>query len=486
MISVGAVLERLESYGLLGSRVQAIELPISGITDDSREVEPGHLFCAIRGHAADGHRFLPQAEAAGAAAALVEEERSDLGLPQYRVKDGRRAAAIAAQVVYGDPASALHLVGVTGTNGKTTTVHIARHVLSAEWGTGSIGTLGTVFPSGERRAASLTTPGPVAFARVLAELRDAGARYVVSEVSSHALAQRRVDGAVFDVAVFTNLTRDHLDYHTSLEDYRSVKLRLIDLLSPEGALLLNADEPAWSGTEADRRTITYGLAADAEYRAVDVELGPAGSSWTWLTPEGNAGIALPLLGEFNVSNALAAASAAHVLGMEPRDIAAALSALPSVPGRLEILSRGPLVLRDYAHTPDALRRALETLRPATAGRLIVVFGCGGDRDRGKRPQMGQAAAEGADLIIVTSDNPRREPPEAIIDEIMPGIGSAPHERIVDRRAAIARAIELAGTSDTVLLAGKGHETYQVVGMERRPFDEAVIVNEILGRAGPRS
>ena len=485
MISVGAVLERLESYGLLASRVEPRELPVSGIADDSREVEPGYLFCAIRGHAADGHRFLPQAEAAGAAAALVEEERSDLGLPQYRVKDGRRAAAIAAQVVYGDPAAALQLIGVTGTNGKTTTVHIARHVFSAERGAGSIGTLGTVLPSGERRASGLTTPGPVAFARVLAQLRDAGAHYVVSEVSSHALAQHRVDGAVFDVAVFTNLTRDHLDYHISLEDYRSVKLRLIDLVSPEGVLLLNADEPVWSGTKADRRTLTYGLAAGAEYRAVDVELGPEGSTWMWRTPDAEVGIALPLLGEFNISNALAAASAAHVLGMDPRDIAAALRDLPPVPGRLEVLSREPLVLRDYAHTPDALRRALQTLRPATAGRLILVFGCGGDRDRGKRPLMGRAAAEGADLTIVTSDNPRREPPEAIIDEIMPGIGSAPHERIVDRRAAIARAIELAGGSDAVLLAGKGHETYQVVGTERRPFDEAVVVNEILGKAGSR-
>lgn len=486
MINVGAVLERLESYGLLASRVERTEIPITGIADDSREVEPGYIFCAIRGHTADGHRFLPQAESAGAAAALVEEERSDLDLPQYRVNDGRRAAAIAAQVVYGDPAAALTLIGVTGTNGKTTTVHVARHVLSSERRTGSIGTLGTVMPSGERRAAALTTPGPVEFARVLAELRDAGARYVVSEVSSHALAQHRVDGAVFDVAVFTNLTRDHLDYHTSLEDYRRVKLRLIDLVSPEGTLLMNADEPAWSGTTADRRTLTYGLGANAEYRAADVELGPEGSSWTWRTPDGEAGIALPLFGEFNVSNALAAASAAHAMGMDPRAIAAALSALPPVPGRLEILSREPLVLRDYAHTPDALRRALRALRPVVAGRLIVVFGCGGDRDRGKRPLMGRAAAEGADLAIVTSDNPRGESPEAIIDEIMPGIGSASHERILDRRAAIARAVEMAGTADAVLLAGKGHETYQVVGTERRPFDEAVIVNEILARARPGS
>lgn len=482
MINVGAVLERLDSSGLLASRVERTEVTITGITDDSREVEPGHLFCAIRGHDADGHRFLPQAEAAGAAAALVEQERSDLGFPQYRVKDGRRAAAIAAQVVYGDPAVTLSLIGVTGTNGKTTTVYITRHVLSSVRRAGSIGTLGTILPSGERRAAGLTTPGPVEFASVLAELRDAGARYVVAEVSSHALVQHRVDGAAFEVAVFTNLTRDHLDYHTSLEDYRRVKLRLIDLVRPEGIVLMNADEPAWSGAAANRHTLTYGLAASAEYRAVNVELGSEGSSWTWRTPEGEVAIALPLLGEFNVSNALAAASAAHALGMEPREIADALRAMPPVPGRLEVLWREPLVLRDYAHTPDALRRALQALRPAVAGRLIVVFGCGGDRDRGKRPLMGRAAAEGADLAIVTSDNPRRESPEAIIDEVMPGIGSAPHERIVDRRTAIARAIEIAGPADAVLLAGKGHETYQVVGTERRPFDEAVIVNETLGSA----
>lgn len=480
MISVGDVLSRLASCGLLESSRPAKETPLAGITEDSRAVRPGYLFCAVRGHTHDGHRFLEEAKAAGAIAALVERERGDVDLPQHRVKDGRRAAAIAAQVVYGDPASGLALVGVTGTNGKTTTVHIARHILAGREEAASIGTLGVVPPSGERRPGRLTTPGPIEFAASLAALRDEAARYVVAEVSSHALMQHRVDGARFAVAVFTNLSRDHLDYHTSFDEYRAAKLRLLDLVAEDGVVVVNADDPAWSGVEWPGRMLRYGLGAGAEYRATRVELGRAGSRWRWETPAGAVDVELPLLGEFNIFNALAAAAAAHGLGLEPASIAAALGAVPPVPGRLEILSRDPLVLRDYAHTPDALSRALGALRSAVEGRLILVFGCGGDRDRGKRPLMGQVAARDADLAIVTSDNPRTEEPEAIIDEIMPGIGDAPHERIVDRRAAIGRAIELARPGDAVLLAGKGHETYQVVGKESRPFDEAVVVRELLG------
>lgn len=480
MISVGDVLSRLASCGLLESSGPAKGTPLTGITDDSRAVHPGYLFCAVRGHTHDGHRFLGEAKAAGAIAALVERERGDVDLPQHRVKDGRRAAAIAAQVVYGDPADGLALVGVTGTNGKTTTVHIARHILAAGRKAASIGTLGVVLPSGERRPGRLTTPGPVEFAANLAALRDEAARYVVAEVSSHALMQHRVDGARFAVAVFTNLSRDHLDYHASFDEYRAAKLRLIELVAEDGVVVVNADDPAWSGVEWPGRVLRYGLGVGAEYRATGVELGTAGSRWRWETPAGAVEVELPLLGEFNVSNALAAAAAAHGLGLEPASIAVVLGAVPPVPGRLEILSRDPLVLRDYAHTPDALSRALAALRSAVPGRLILVFGCGGDRDRGKRPLMGEVAARDADVVIVTSDNPRTEEPEAIIDEIMPGIGDAPHERIVDRRAAIGRAIELARPGDAVLLAGKGHEAYQVVGEESRPFDEAVIVRELLG------
>jgi UDP-N-acetylmuramoyl-L-alanyl-D-glutamate--2,6-diaminopimelate ligase len=255
-------------------------------------------------------------------------------------------------------------------------------------------------------------------------------------------------------------------------------VRLADLVSADGTLVVNADESAWSDLP-QRRAVRFGIAGDAEYTARDIRLGRTGSRWRLVTPEGEVEVELPLLGEFNVSNALAAAAVAGVFGLEPDVIGEALSDVLPVPGRLEVLAEQPLVLRDYAHTPDALRSALAALRPVARTRLIVVFGCGGDRDPGKRPLMGQAAAAGADYRIVTSDNPRSEEPEAIIAGITPGLGSADHEVVVDRRAAIARALQIAGPEDTILLAGKGHEEYQIVGDEIRPLDEAVIVAELL-------
>lgn len=333
---------------------------------------------------------------------------------------------------------------------------------------------------------SLTTPGPVEFARRLAWLRGEGAEAVVAEVSSHALAQERVAGAVFDVAVFTNLSRDHLDYHTSLDDYRAVKVRLAELVSAGGVLVVNGDDPAWQTLVRDPRSVRFGRAEAAEYAARDIQVGTTGSSWTLVTRTGEVRVELPLIGEFNISNALAAAAVAGELGLEPEEIATGLGQLTGVPGRLEVLARSPLVLRDYAHTPDALRRALECLRPLSGGRLIVVFGCGGDRDRGKRPLMGQAAADLSDHAIVTTDNPRHEDPAAIIDDILPGLRGASHERIDDRRQAITRALALAGPADVVLLAGKGHETHQIVGDERRPFDEARIVDQVRTGSGDRS
>ncbi len=288
-----------------------------------------------------------------------------------------------------------------------------------------------------------------------------------------------MEGARFDVGVFTNLSRDHLDYHADLDEYRSAKLRLAELVAADGALVINADDPAWSDLLGREDAISYGLIGDAEYRARDVKLGPRGSSWMLITPRAEARVELPLLGRFNVVNALAAAAAAGVLGVEPALTAEALADAHSVPGRLEVLARAPLVVRDYAHTPDALKEALGALRPLVAGRLIVVFGCGGDRDPGKRPLMGRAAAEGSDYVVVTSDNPRTEPPERIIADILPGLEGAAYEQVVERHAAIARALELAEMGDVVLLAGKGHELEQIIGDERRPFDEAAIVSELL-------
>ncbi len=486
MIPVVDVLARLQSHGLLAQPVPRTGLTVSGVSDDSRQVRPGDLFCAIRGYVDDGHRFLRDAAEAGAVAALVETPETSLDLPQFQVADSRRAAAVAAQIVLGDPAADLRLIGVTGTNGKTTTVHIARHILSTLGACGSLGTLGSVTASGMRVSAGLTTPGPVDFARRLAELRDEGVGCVVAEVSSHALAQARVDGVMFDQAVFTNLSRDHLDYHAGYDEYRNTKLRLVDLVLPKGVLVVNADEPAWSGIGEGKRVVRFGLESMAEYTARGIELRATGSSWVLSTPQGKSDVELPLLGEFNVSNALAAAAVASESGMSLRAIQEALASTPAVAGRLEVLSSEPLVLRDYAHTPDALRRALLALRPLVRGRLICLFGCGGDRDRGKRPMMGRAAAEYADLIIVTSDNPRTEPPEVIIAEIIPGLEGAAFEQVVNRRSAIARALELAEPGDAVLLAGKGHEDYQIIGSEKRPFDEAVVVRELLSPSGGES
>lgn len=483
MIALAEIIARLQSSGLLAQSAPRTGLSVSGVSDDSREVKTGDLYCAIRGYVHDGHGFLKEAADAGAVAALVEIPEVDLDLVQIKVADSRRAAAVAAQVVFGDPASGLRLVGITGTNGKTTTVHLARHVLSSRFRSGSLGTLGVIDASGACEATQLTTLGPIEFARSLAKLKQDDVEYVVAEISSHALSQGRVDGVTFDVGVFTNLSRDHLDYHTDFEEYRTAKMRLADLVSPSGTLVVNADEAAWSALASTGRTVSYGLKAEGDYRAREMTLAANGTRWTLLTPGGEAVVDLPLLGEFNVSNALAAAAVAGVFGFDAPAIAGALSQVPPVAGRLEVLSQSPLVLRDYAHTPDALSRALAALRPFVHGRLIVVFGCGGDRDPGKRPMMGQVAARGADYSIVTSDNPRTEAPEAIIEDILPGVGQAAHEVVVDRRTAIARALEMAGRDDAVLLAGKGHETYQVVGEERRPFDEKVIVDQLMSDTG---
>ncbi|HET7321717.1 MAG TPA: UDP-N-acetylmuramoyl-L-alanyl-D-glutamate--2,6-diaminopimelate ligase [Longimicrobiaceae bacterium] len=487
-----AVVDRLRHEGLL-RQDPALSLPpgalLQGVTADSRQVERGFLFCAVRGNAGDGHRFLGAAAEAGALAALVEEPEPDADLLQVRVNDGRLAAAFAAAAFYDDPWQELTLVGVTGTNGKTTSVAVLRHLLSAAHPTASIGTLGALGPDGKvvPGTEGLTTPGPVELARWLRQLRDAGTEAVAMEVSSHALDQGRAAAARFDAALFTNLTRDHLDYHGTLQAYRQAKLRLAELVKRGGAVVLNADEPAWSGVSARAaRVVRFGIDAPAEVRAEDVRSGPDGMEWMLRTPDGAEPVRLPLYGAYNVVNALGAAAVLWSLGWAPDRIAEGLEALPQVPGRLERVAApegtAPILV-DYAHTPDALERALAALRPLVTGRLIAVFGAGGDRDRGKRPEMGRVAAAGADLTIVTSDNPRTEDPEAILDDIERGMGDAPHRRILDRREAIRAAIESAAPGDLVLLAGKGHETYQLWGTEHRHFDEREVVREIFAERG---
>jgi UDP-N-acetylmuramoyl-L-alanyl-D-glutamate--2,6-diaminopimelate ligase len=457
--------------------------PITGLTADTRRLSRGMLFCAVRGAVDDGHHYVATAARAGAAAALVEHA-VDVPLPQIVVKDGRRSAALAAETWYGQPAARLDLIGVTGTNGKTTTVTLLRHVLNALEPMGSIGTLGAFAPDGaaiRSVAGTLTTPGPIDLQETLAALVACGARGAAMEVSSHSLDQGRVDGLAFRVAVFTNLTRDHLDYHRSAEEYFRAKARLADHLAPNGLEVVNADDPAWQRLRRMHRRITFG--DRGEVTARKVTSAAAGSRFELATPLGSAPVRLPLLGRFNVSNALGVAAVAWGMGLAVETIAERLDTAPQVPGRMERIATRPCtVLRDYAHTPDALERALEALRPVTSGRLIVVFGAGGDRDRGKRAPMGDIAVRLADVAVATSDNPRTEDPERILDDVEVGMGAAPHHRVTDRREAIALALSLArsggGAGDTILLAGKGHETYQVVGTEKQPFDEGVIIREL--------
>lgn len=455
---------------------------ITRLTADSRRAGPGALYCAVRGSAQDGHAFVADAARAGATAALVETEQP-VALAQIVVRDGRRAAAVAAESWFGRPAARLELIAVTGTNGKTTSVTLLRHVLSALHPMGSIGTLGAVDPAGEHiasQAGTLTTPGPIDLQATLAALVTRGARGVAMEVSSHSLDQGRVDGLTFQAAVFTNFTRDHLDYHGTMDAYFKAKTRLLGYLAGDGLEVVNADDAAWQRLRRAHRRVTYGETG-GEVRARGVIADARGARFALVTPTATVDVQLPLLGAFNVSNALGAAACAWAMGVPLETVAERIRSAPQVPGRMERLAGRPCpVLRDYAHTPDALARALAALRPITEGRLILVFGAGGDRDRGKRAPMGAAAARDADITIVTSDNPRTEDPERILDDIEAGMAGRSHERVTDRRRAIARALELASPGDTVLLAGKGHETYQVVGTARLPFDERAIVRELGG------
>jgi UDP-N-acetylmuramoyl-L-alanyl-D-glutamate--2,6-diaminopimelate ligase len=474
----------LRRAGLLMS-APADSAPLTGITTDSRTVTPGMAYIAVRGSQADGHQFVPEAVRRGASALIVEAAQGG-AVPELVVRDGRLAALAAAQAWYDDPGSRLTLVGVTGTNGKTTTTALVRHLLNASGQAGSLGTLGAFDGRGDAvpsTAGSLTTPGAVDLQATLAELVKRGVTRVAMETSSHSLDQGRLDGLSFAAGIFTNLTRDHLDYHGTMESYLAAKLRLSGLLGADGVEVINADDAAWQAMPRRGPRRTFGLAPTADVRAEELTLDHGGSTFLLRAPEGSATVRLPLLGAFNVANALGAAAAALAVGESFPSVARRLGAAPQVPGRMERIVEHPsVVLRDYAHTPDALERALETLRPLTPGRLIVLFGAGGDRDRGKRPVMGRVTGEAADLVVVTSDNPRTEDPEAIIDDIVPGLAGRPYLRIADRLKAIHAALAEARPGDTVLLAGKGHETYQVVGKEKLPFDEREIVLRALGSA----
>ena len=478
MMELATIVTALDGAGLLAAPFTD-SVRITGVTEDSRKVEAGTLFCAIDGTATDGHAFLRDASDRGAAAALVTR-RIDTSLLQVLVQESRLAAGIAAREFYGNPADRMILIGVTGTNGKSTTVSILRHLLNADKSASSLGTLGAIDGSGACLSgyASLTTPGPVEFQAVLAELRSRGATHVACEASSHGLDQRRLHSATFAAAVYTNLTHEHLDYHHDLESYAAAKMKLSELVAPGGVEILNADDPTWGALpqRGDLRRSKYGRAQDAHVRAIDERSTDSGTSCTFCFGSEEHRIELPLLGDYSVANALAAAATAWGLGVDPALVAERLSGVPQVPGRMERLwSDGFTVLRDYAHTPDGFERAITTIKSITPGRLIVLFGCGGDRDRDKRAVMARITARLADLVVITDDNPRTEDPKQILDDLEKGLGQVERLRIPDREKGIHQAVSLLQPGDCLLLLGKGHETYQIYGTEKMPFDERTIV-----------
>jgi UDP-N-acetylmuramoyl-L-alanyl-D-glutamate--2,6-diaminopimelate ligase len=441
---------------------------VTAVTHDSRAAVAGSLFCCVPGERADGHDFAPTAVDAGAVALLCERDL-DLAATRAVVPSTREAMGPLAAAFHGNPSRALSVVGVTGTNGKTTTCHLLRSVLEADGRrTGVIGTL-----TGAR-----TTPEATDLQATLAGMRDDGDTAVAMEVSSHALALHRVDGTWFAVAVFTNLSRDHLDFHTDLDGYFEAKARLF---TPGfcGAAVIDVD--GRYGRELAERTEAAGIPT-TRYRAGDADdlvLGAAGSTFRWH----GASVQLGLGGRFNVANALAAAEAAALLGVADDVVAAGLAAAGPVPGRFEVVDAGQpfAVVVDYAHTPDGLEHVLASAREVAGDhKVVVVFGCGGDRDRTKRPAMGDVASRLADVVVLTSDNPRSEDPDTIIGEVAAGMGALGVVTIQpDRRAAIAVGLDAARRGDIVVVAGKGHETTQTIGDTVAPFDDREVVREEL-------
>ncbi len=492
-VRVSLLLDALADKRVVGTPPASV----TGLTADSRRVSPGDAFVAVPGFKQDARRFVPEAAARGATLVVTEgEPLADVRVVQVLVPSARRALAALAGAYWAHPSRALTLVGITGTNGKTTTSYLVDAILKARGGpTGILGTIQYVVGD-EVRPAGQTTPEALEIEAMLAAMRERGVRGVAMEVSSHALTLSRVDALAFDVAVFTNLTQDHLDFHGTLEDYGRAKRRLFELLAaspkPRRVAVVNGDDPAGAGMVAGLglETLTYGLGRSHRVSATEWTSTLEGVRMLVETPAGRLALASPLIGEHNVMNLLAAVGVGLALGMAPDAVARALGTVLTVPGRFEQVRAGQpfLVVVDYAHTPDALERVLATARKITSGRLAVVFGCGGDRDRGKRPIMGEIAARLADRAWITSDNPRSESPEAIVAEVASGaarVAGGPERsvRLADRRAAIAAALGWAGPGDTVVIAGKGHETYQIIGADVLPFDDREVARRLLaGRA----
>jgi UDP-N-acetylmuramoyl-L-alanyl-D-glutamate--2,6-diaminopimelate ligase len=495
---LGDLVREIPGATLLGSR----DVLVRGVRHDSRAIEPGDVFVAREGGRVSGLSFLNEAIQRGAAAVIARRGVPRVGhTPLLEVEDVPLALALASAAVYGHPTFGLEVVGITGTNGKTTTTLLTRAVVNASGGRcGTIGTLGAEL-EGWVKPSAHTSPEADELARTAREMRDHGATHLVMEVSSIALTAKRADAVRFRVAAFTNLTQDHLDYHGTMEGYAAAKLRLFSELGP-GAAAVNVRDPF--GLEVVRavpsgtRTVTYSSAADVgapdvypthlEMRGKD---GAPGIALTAATPVGELRIDSPLVGAHNVENLLCAASIGLCLDIDLETISAALSAPVAVPGRLERCDDPKrddvVVLVDYAHTPDALARVLASVRPIALGRVICVFGCGGDRDPGKRPLMGEAAARGADLVFVTNDNPRSEDPRVIAEQALAGVTAVgtPHVVELDRRTAIVRAVEAANAGDVVLVAGKGHETYQIVGATTLAFDDRAVARSALAERAER-
>ena len=491
-MKLGRLIEGIEGAEMIRGDV---DLEIEGVTYDSRDAGPGVLFVALRGHTLDGHAFLQNAVDRGAAALVAEEFKGiEEDVARIRVPDSRQALADLADRFYDAPYRSMTLIGITGTNGKTSTAYLLESILEASGARpGVIGTI-NVRHAGVRRPAPVTTPESLDLMRTLREMADHGVTHVVMEVSSHALDQGRVRDCPLDVVVFTNFSRDHLDYHGTMDAYFRAKSLLFRSPREGGALgegpaVINLDDPrgADMASLCERRVRSYGLGRKCEVRAEILREDRRGLGVRILAPEGTFEVQSRMIGRINVYNMLAATGAALSLGLKTGAVAAGIERLDGVPGRLERIrnARGLSLVVDYAHTPDALQKALETVRPLVHGRLITVFGCGGDRDRGKRPEMGALAGRLSDLAVVTSDNPRTEDPLEIIAQVEEGVrasGLAPVHNggdplgrgyLVepDRRRAIGRAVRSAGPDDLVLIAGKGHEDYQVLGTGKIHFDD---------------
>jgi UDP-N-acetylmuramoyl-L-alanyl-D-glutamate--2,6-diaminopimelate ligase len=486
-------LTAVEVPGLRSVSPTSKSVEITSLAYDSRRVAAGALFFCIDGHERDGHDFAPAAVADGATALVVERSLS-LGVPELLVDSSRAAMGPLAARFHGDPTPELRVVGVTGTNGKTTTAHLVRALLEASGERcGLLGTVKSVV-AGVERPATRTTPEAIDLQADFRAMLDGGEGCCAMEVSSHALALGRTDAVRFAAAIFTNLTQDHLDFHDTMEDYFQAKRRLfvpqVADMKP-GVAVVNLDDP-YGRRLADELdgAVTFAIDTDAHYRAHDVRVDLTGSRFRLSTPAGERSLALPLPGRFNVANALAALATTHSLGAHLDTLIEALERGVRVPGRVEPVEEGQgfAVLVDYAHTPDSLENVLSAAHEAGDGRVICVFGAGGDRDRGKRPLMGEIGARLADVLVVTSDNPRSEDPEAIIAEIMTGAirasrpaGAPPVATEVDRRAAIERAVHIAQDGDVLVIAGKGHEQGQeFAGGAKIPFDDVTVAREALG------